>query len=213
MPVIYNKDIDGQTILGVWKIEEREEELLSGLQLKQHELDFIASLNNGKRLLHWLSTRLLLRRMLNTSDYIDCRLDEHGKPYLVDSAYHISLSHSYDYAAVMIGKEQSVGVDIELIKTKIHRIQQKFLSPPELAQLQVKDNTEGLYVCWCVKEAVYKWYGKKGLEFKKHIHIQPFELKNEGAMDVIVDLPEGTRTLTVNYFNTITGYMLGYVVA
>jgi len=213
MPVIYNKDIDGQTILGVWKIEEKEEELLSGLQLKQHELDFVASLNNGKRLLHWLSTRLLLRRMLNTSDYIDCRMDEHGKPYLVNSAYHISLSHSYDYAAVIIGKEKSVGVDIELIKTKIHRIQQKFLSPPELAQLQVKDNTEGLYVCWCVKEAVYKWYGKKGLEFKRDIHIQPFELKNDGLLNVIVDLPGGTRNLTVNYFNTITGYMLGYVVA
>jgi len=213
MPVIYNKNIDEQTILAVWKIEEGEEELLSGLQLKQHELDFIASLNNGKRLLHWLSTRLLLRKMLNTQEYIDCRMDAHGKPYLVNSPYHISLSHSYDYAAVMIGKDRSVGVDIEQIKTKIHRIQQKFLSPPELAQPNVKDDTNGLYVCWCVKEAVYKWYGKKGFEFKRDIHIQPFELKDEGSMTVIVDLPEGTRTLTVNYFNTIPGYMLGYVVA
>ncbi|HEY0177929.1 MAG TPA: 4'-phosphopantetheinyl transferase superfamily protein, partial [Pedobacter sp.] len=103
--------------------------------------------------------------------------------------------------------------DIEQIKTKIHRIQQKFLSPAELAQPGVKDHTEALYACWCVKEAVYKWYGKKGLEFKKHIHIQPFELKNEGEMVVIVNLPEGTRTITVCYFNTIRGYMLGYVVA
>ena len=213
MPVIYNKNIDEQTILAVWKIEEGEEELLSGLQLKQHELDFIASLHNGKRLLHWLSTRLLLRKMLNTQEYIDCRMDEHGKPYLVNSPYHISLSHSYDYAAVMIGKDRSVGVDIEQIKTKIHRIQQKFLSPAELAQANVKDDTNGLYVCWCVKEAVYKWYGKKGLEFKRDIHIQPFDLKDEGSMTVIVHLPEGVRTLTVNYFNTIAGYMLGYVVA
>lgn len=213
MPVIYNKDIDDRTKLAVWKIEEGEEELLSGLQLKQHELDFIASLSSGKRLHQWLSTRFLLRTMLNTSDYIDSRMDEHGKPYLFNSDYHISLSHSYDYAAVMIGKDRSVGVDIERIKTKIHRIQQKFLSPPELAQPGIKDNTAALYVCWCVKEAVYKWYGKKGLEFRKHIHIQTFELKDEGELKVIVDLPEGQQLLTVCYFNTIPGYMLGYVVA
>jgi len=213
MPVIYNKDIDDQTILSVWKIEETEEALFSGLQLKQHELDFVASLKGSKRLLQWLSTRLLLRRMLNTADYIDCRMDEHGKPYLVNSEYSISISHSYDYASVMIGKNRDVGVDIEKIKTKVHLIQHKFLSARELEQLNVKDDTQGLYVCWCVKEAVYKWYGKKGLEFRKHIHIQPFELKDDGALTVLVDLPEGTRTLTVHYFNTIEGYMLGYVAA
>lgn len=212
MPVIYNKDIDDHTALAVWKIEEGEEELLSGLQLKQHELEFLASLSKGKRLLQWLSTRLLLRKMLNTTDYIDVRMDEHGKPHLANSSYSISLSHSYDYAAVMIGKTTCVGVDIEQVKTKIHLIQQKFLSPPELAQANVKDNTEGLYICWCVKEAVYKWHGKKQLEFKKHIHIQPFELKDTGELTVIVDLPEGKRMLTVCYFNTIPGYMLGYVV-
>ncbi|MCD0487024.1 4'-phosphopantetheinyl transferase superfamily protein [Pedobacter sp. MC2016-14] len=210
MPVVFNKNIDNHTILSVWKIEESEELLLAGLQLKQHELDYLASLNNGKRMLHWLSTRLLLRTMLNTADYIDCRMDEHGKPYLVNSPLKISLSHSYDYAAVMIGQED-VGVDIEQVKTKIHRIQQKFLSPPELALPNVKDNTQGLYACWCAKEAVYKWYGKKGLEFKRDIHIQEFELSNEGYMQVLVDLPEGTKSLNVNYFNTIEGYMLGYV--
>ena len=171
MPVIYNKDIDDQTILSVWKIEETEEQLFSSLQLKQHELDFVASLKGTKRILQWLSTRVLLRKMLNTSDYIDCRMDEHGKPYLVNSDYNISISHSYDYASVMIGKYRDVGVDIELIKNKVHLIQHKFLSVKELEELNVKDNTQALYVCWCVKEAVYKWHGKKGLEFRKHIHI------------------------------------------
>ena len=213
MPVIYNKEIDGHTILSVWKIEETEEELFSALQFRQHELDFLASLSGSKRLLHWLSTRVLLRTMLNTAEYIDCRIDAHGKPYLVNSDYSISLSHSYDYASVMIGKNKSVGVDIEQVKTKIHRIQQKFLSVLELETLGVKDHTQGLYICWCVKEAVYKWYGKKGLEFRKHIRIQPFDIQDEGSLTVLVDLPEGTRTVTVHYFNTIQGYMLGYVVA
>ena len=115
MPIVFNKNIDDQTILAVWKIQESEAELISGLQLKQHEHDFIATLNNGKRLLHWLSTRLLLRTLLNTTDYIDCRMDAHGKPYLVNMDYEISLSHSFDYAAVMISGNRKVGVDIELM--------------------------------------------------------------------------------------------------
>ncbi|MEE1946127.1 4'-phosphopantetheinyl transferase superfamily protein [Pedobacter sp. KR3-3] len=213
MPIVFNRKIDDQTILAVWKIEETEEELLASLQLKQHELDVIASLSNGKRALHWLGTRVLLRTMLNTADYIDCRMDEHGKPYLVNSDTHISLSHSYDYAAVIVGKDRKVGVDIELIKHKIKSIKHKFLSDVELAQKQIGDNTDGLYVSWCAKEAIYKWHGKKGLEFKQHIHIKPFKLKKEGSLQALVDLPEGTQELTVSYFKTNDGYMLGYVVA
>jgi len=213
MPIVLNKKIDDQTVLAVWKIEETEEQLLSSLQLKQHELDVIESLSAGKRALHWLSTRVLLRTMLNTADYIDCQMDDHGKPYLVNSDTHISLSHSYDYASVIISKDKKVGVDIELIKMKIKSIKHKFLSDVELAQKQIGDNTNGLYVCWCAKEAIYKWHGKKGLEFKQHIHIKPFKLKDEGSLQAIVELPEGTKELTVNYFKTTDGYMLGYVVA
>ena len=213
MPIVLNKKIDDQTVLAVWKIEETEEQLLSSLQLKQHELDVIESLSAGKRALHWLSTRVLLRTMLNTADYIDCQMDEHGKPYLVNSDTHISLSHSYDYASVIVSKDKKVGVDIELIKMKIKSIKHKFLSDVELAQKQIGDNTNGLYVCWCAKEAIYKWHGKKGLEFKQHIHIKTFKLKDEGSLQAIVELPEGTKELTVNYFKTTDGYMLGYVVA
>lgn len=212
MPVVFSKKIDDQTMLAVWKIEETESQLVAGLQLKQHELDLIASLSAGKRALHWLSTRLLLRTMLNTADYIDCKLDEHGKPYLANSNTHISLSHSYDYAAVIISEDKEVGVDIELVKMKIKSIKHKFLSDVELAQKQIGDNVNGLYVSWCAKEAIYKWHGKKGLEFKKHIHIKPFKLKDEGSLQALVELPEGTKELTVNYFKTKDGYMLGYVV-
>ena len=53
MPIVLNKKIDDQTVLAVWKIEETEEQLLSSLQLKQHELDIIESLSAGKRALHF----------------------------------------------------------------------------------------------------------------------------------------------------------------
>ncbi len=212
MPLVFQKQIDNQSRLGLWKIEENETDLVSSLQLKAHEIEMMNSLNHGKRLLHWLSTRVLLRTMLQTQYYIDCQIDEHGKPFLPNSNFHISLSHSYDYAAVIISEGKQVGVDIELIKHKIKSIKHKFLSDLELAQKNVGDNTQGLYVCWCAKEAVYKWYGKKGIEFKQHIHIKPFKLKDAGELQVVVELPEGQRTLQVHYFQVPEAYMLAYVV-
>jgi phosphopantetheinyl transferase len=213
MPIVLNKQIDSDTILGVWKIEETAEQFISGLQLKQHELELISSFGNGKRAIHWLSTRLLLRVLLQTDEYIDCKIDEHGKPYLANMDAHISISHSFDYAAVMVSKTKKVGVDIELIKHRIKSIKHKFLSDLELAQKQIGDNTDGLYVAWCTKEAIYKWNGTRGLEFKKHIHIKPFKLKEAGCLQALVETFEGTKELTVNYFKTSDGYMLGYVLA
>ena len=34
MPIVYNKNIDEHSVLAIWKIEETEEEMLAGLQLK-----------------------------------------------------------------------------------------------------------------------------------------------------------------------------------
>lgn len=211
MPLVLEKAVNAHTTIGIWKIEEDEEAFRKGLQLKQHELDFIDSLGTGKRLIQWLATRRLLRQLMNTDEYIDCDMDDHGKPYLLNSHYKISFSHSFDYAAVIISDKNHVGIDIELIKHKIKSIKHKFLSDLELAQPQIGDNTNGLYVAWCAKEAVYKWHGKKGLEFKQHIHIKPFKLKNEGSLKVIAQLPTENKELDVNYFNTKDGYMVAYV--
>lgn len=214
MPIVFDLKIDEHTELSVWKIEESHDQLLSGLQLKQHEIDVIESFKSDKRALQWLSTRLLLRTMLDTKEYIDCQMDDHGKPYLVNYDYHISLSHSYDYAAVMISRDSTkkVGLDMEMIKHKIKLVRHKFLSDVELAQKQIGNNIDGLYVCWCAKEAIYKWHGKKELEFKRDIHIKPFKLRDEGDLHALVELPEGTRELEVNYFKTADGYMLAYVI-
>ena len=211
MPVVFTKHIDEHTILSVWKIEETEQELFAGLQLKDHELEFIATFNNGKRLLHWLSTRLLLRTMLKTSDYIATGLDEHGKPFLLNRDYHISLSHSFDYAAVMISKDKQVGVDIELVKEKVLRIRNKFMTDNELAGLPSVDDVSALYICWCAKEAIFKWHGRKGLEFKRDMVIKPFVAAEQGEITALVNLPNGERELRVHYFKVDAAYMLGYV--
>lgn len=209
MALAYFKLYDERTSLAIWKIEETAEELYKQLQLKDHELQYLERLNNGKRSLHWLSTRVLLRKMLNTREYIDCQVDEHGKPYLVNSPYYISLSHSFDYAAVMISEEFPVGIDIELIKDKIGRVAAKFMNPAELAFIDKEQSIEHLYACWCAKEAIYKLQGKRNVSFLENIHIAPFQYAGAGSFPVSLDLKHDEQKFTVHY-EKFNDYMVGY---
>jgi 4'-phosphopantetheinyl transferase len=210
MGLAYYKLCDDKTSLAIWKIEETAGDLYKQLQLKDHEVDYIEKLNNGRRSLHWLSTRVLLRKMLNTQKYIDCKVDEHGKPYLVNSPYYISLSHSFDYAAVIISEDSMVGIDIELIKDKIERVAKKFMSPEELAFICPEQAVEHLYACWCAKEAIYKLQGKRNVSFLDNIRIRPFKYNGEGSFLAELNLQHYNQEFTVHY-EKFHNYMLGYV--
>ena len=210
MALAYHREIDNNTSFAIWKIEESAEELLAQLQLKEHERSYLDTLINGKRNMHWLSTRVLLRRMMDTDGYIDCRVDSSGKPYLSNFPHYISLSHSYDYAAVMISKNKAVGIDIELVKDKIERIAGKFMSPEELEFIGEKDRIDHLYVCWCAKEAIYKLNGKKNVSFLEHIKLKPFEYKGGGSFEAELEIASHPRKFRVHY-EKFNGYMIGFV--
>ncbi len=49
-------------------------------------------------------------------------------------------------------------------------IKNKFLNENEI-QLLPLCNTKFLTLCWCAKEAIYKWYGKGKVDFKNNILI------------------------------------------
>ena len=210
MALVYHQTIDLNTAFGIWKIEESADELLAQLQLKEHEKSFIDSLSAGKRNLHWLSTRVLLRKMMDTDDYIDCKVDSCGKPYLSNFPHHISLSHSYDYAAVMVSNNKAVGIDIELIKDKIERIAHKFMSSEELDFMSEENRIEQLYVAWCAKEAIYKLHGKQNISFLEHIKLHPFNYEVSGIFEATLSLGDHQKKLKVHY-EKFDGYMIGFV--
>jgi phosphopantetheinyl transferase len=211
MALVYLKEINQHTRFAIWKIEESADELLSKLQLSRSERAFLERLNKGKRTLNWLGTRVLLRSMLDTPGYIDCPSDENGKPYLVNFPHKISLSHSFDYATVMLSTTHEVGIDMELVKPKIELIANKFMQEGELKQLTDNQYIEQLYVYWCAKEAVYKLQGKKGVSFKDNIWVEPFSYQSEGGyITAHLRGPYQNATYTV-YYERFQEYMLGYV--
>ena len=210
MAIAYRKQVDDDTEFALWRIEEEADTLYQQLHLNEQEKAYVEQLANGKRHLHWLSTRVLLRTMLDTNEYIDCKIDSHGKPYLVNLPYHISLSHSFDYAAVMISKSRPVGIDIEQIKQKVERIAPKFLTPAERSTISADNKIEHLYVCWCAKEAVYKCYGQKEVSFLDNIALLPFQFATEGYVDVNLHKGNINQDYKVEYLQ-YEDYMLGYV--
>lgn len=210
MAIAYRQQIDDDTEFALWRIEESADDLYKQLQLDDTEKAYTKQLSKSKRYLHWLGTRVLLRKMLRTDEYIDCKVDVHGKPYLVSLPYHISLSHSFDYAAVMISKTSPVGIDIEQVKAKVERIAHKFLNEDELSFINDKRKIEQLYVCWCAKEAVYKCYGQKEVSFADNISLKPFEFEGHGWLDAKLKKGNVNIDYDVNYLH-YEDYMIGYV--
>ncbi|MBD1430929.1 MULTISPECIES: 4'-phosphopantetheinyl transferase family protein [Sphingobacterium] len=211
MALVYLRELNQETKFAIWKIEESTEELLSKLQLDDNEQDKLRQLSKGKRTLHWLATRVLLRYLLQTDNYINCPSDTNGKPYLPDFPYKISLTHSYEYAGVMLSTKGECGMDLELVMDKVVRIKEKFLKPEELEFIQPEQDVLQLYACWCAKEAVYKLQGNKGVSFLEDMTIKPFNYKPQGVMTLDLRKDGLTNTYQV-YYEEFQNYMLGYAV-
>ena len=180
MPIHHHiKYSDSQTSIGIWNIEENEAFFSSKLSLFDDEQLETESLNNRKRL-EWFAGRFLLHDMLGANDRIHCRKDIFGKPFLDEDHRHISLSHSRDFAAVIVS-EHSVGIDIQYFTEKIGRIAPKFMTDAEFASISQIHRLEQLHVYWGAKESLYKAYGKRGLDFRDHIFLDAFVFSIEGG--------------------------------
>lgn len=210
MALVYLRELENNARFAIWRIEESAEELIASLHLDEREKTILQRLNKGKRTLHWLATRMLLRKMLNTSGHIECPSDENGKPYLANFPQRISLTHSFDYAAAMLSDNGEVGIDLELVKPKILRIADKFMKPDELNSIGTDNTVEKLYACWCAKEAVYKLQGNKGVSFKDDMTVLPFEYQDQGILHLQLDATHRHELFKV-YYEKFMDYMLGYV--
>lgn len=211
MPLIIKKEIASGTQLGIWKIEEDAGWFRSQLILDQKENQLIDSIKNPQRKLHWLSSRVLLRTLMNTEDFIHLESDANGKPVIHNFNVQLSLSHSADLSALLLSNKFQVGIDIEKMEYKILRLQQKFLREDELAFVTDHERVEKLYAMWCAKEAMYKFYGKKQLDFRQHLFIKPFEYHASGELSGMIRKGDYSCELKVQY-EKLGIYMMAYVI-
>jgi phosphopantetheine--protein transferase-like protein len=213
MPIVQEFEINPDTRIGIWKIEESMQELKWQLQWGQNDIQQFSVIKNEQRCLHWLSSRVLLRKMLNTCKFIDLKIDEFGKPFLGNSTTHLSISHSGHYVALIISNKD-VGIDIQELKVNIENIATKFVNKEEMKELTTESGgkQECLHALWGAKEALYKLYGKKKLDFKENLHIKDLEIEtNKGTAIGTISNGNYEKEVPV-YFQKLGEYILAFAI-
>lgn len=182
---------------GVWKIEESSDSLFSLLRNGEEYLTQLENIRTEHRRQEWLASRVLLQELLGVSARIAYQAD--GAPYLPDSPFYISISHTKGYVAVLVQKHPAAGIDIEYRSDRVKKIRSRFMTQEEEDGLDKEYETEHLLLHWCAKETLFKMIGQKEVDFRRHLHVRLFPYAEDGSFTV---------------FETRTGqrrqYRLGY---
>ena len=178
MPHYLTQEIRNVGLFAVWKLTETEEELLPLYSLSAEETIFFSSLKNERRRIEWLTSRILLQRLLGQNIQIEYL--PNGKPILIHPKHLFSLSHSKNFVAVIISEHKEVGIDIEKIRN-IETLKDKFLSPEELKTIDTSKNLI-LHLYWGAKEAMYKIYSSYHPLFTEHLSLANVDLKKQTAI-------------------------------
>lgn len=207
MPLFKTIQYNNATKILVWKITESFDDLSQSVVLNPQNQLRLQGMKSEMHQRAFLSVRKLLQE-INHTDF-DLYYDAHGKPHLYGES-HISITHSHQFSAIIIS-DQPVGIDIELQREKIIRIADKFIADKELKRLQTLNSEnfiQTLTVKWGAKEAIFKIQNEKGISFKNHISIQPFELT---ATQTLAHLHfEGLLKEFVIYFESFENFSLVY---
>lgn len=173
MPLYKSITVNDFTKVYLWKIEESFDDLMQGISLTDNSLSRVNSMKSDLHQRGFISIRHLLK-LAGYSD-ADLHYDEFGKPHLKDGNF-ISITHSFEFTAIIISSKNPVGIDIEKQRDKIVKIAHKFTPIEEYKTIANHDALVGkLTIVWGAKESLYKIYGKKKLLFLHHIYIEDFK--------------------------------------
>jgi len=189
MPITHKIERERATIF-VWEITET----LEGLIMLSGNIN-TSNHTSEKRKKEHLTSRLIVNEICPTKTII---YNEVGAPEL-DNGKHISISHSKELIAVIIS-DKKTGLDIEEISEKSLRLASKFVSEKNLIKL----NKEKATLIWCIKEAIYKWHQKGGVDFIKDIVIPEFFAKEHGTVTAYFRKKE----LNLNYLKINKHYLV-----
>ena len=199
MPLLLNKQIDEVSAYAVWNIQETFLELpyLS-------PVPFPAELNPVRQA-EWIIGRILVKSLCEKFDIPFQGIDkeETGKPFLIGSDVHISISHSFPIAAAMIHLEKPCGIDMERPRDKHDYVKMKYLHTSEM---EYKDDLKKLCTIWCAKEVIYKIFGRKFLSLKDEIKVT-FESESKIKGEILKKGHEQTHDL---HYEWVKEYLLAF---
>jgi 4'-phosphopantetheinyl transferase len=157
----------------IWEITETKTELESLYFGKESPPENAPE----QREIEWYASRLALQTATGIK-HLTIKKDQYGKPQIPNVKGYVSLSHTVRFTAAVYHPEKAVGIDLEHMTPRIERIARRFLHPEEIAWMNSPPSLEELYLIWCTKEAVFKRYGSKAVDFKNHIQVSQTNLSS-----------------------------------
>lgn len=195
--LIRKEHIHEDGLLGLWKMEESKQELLELFpqNLRVRASDYVDKMRSGQRALEWLTTRLMVLILLNEEKIT--KRKKNGQPYITDGSYNISISHTKNYAAILLHKTKTVGIDIEARTERVLKIASKFISETEYIDSSQK--TEHQLLHWSAKESMFKAMNLVGVDFKEHLHIEHFTPSKSGVFHAYETKTETGNRFKIHY--------------
>ena len=173
--ILFQKQISESISIAVWQIAETEDCLLNALQLCPEDKANLGSIKLPQVRLQKLACRAALAELLGSNE-IGITYTETGQPQI--KGHHISFSHTKNTVAVALANTP-IGIDIEELTPRILRLYHRFMSREEIDACDL-NNLQELYYYWCAKEAMYKWFAEKNLDFIEDLQV--FKNENKGVV-------------------------------
>ncbi len=195
--LLRKEHIDEEGLIGIGKIAGNHRALLHALPQTQRRAaeEYVSKMRSERRVIEWLTSRVLLYELLGEEKIIDNRPD--GRPFLIDGSYKISISHTKDYAAVLLHKQHSVGIDVETISGRVSKLADKFISENEYIDRSQQVIHQLLH--WSAKETMFKIMEENEIDFKQHLHIHPFRPGKKGVFPASESKTPWQKTFQIHY--------------
>ena len=181
MPIGFKEEIKGLIRYGLWDISESEEELLKDFELSANDQAYLQRIKHKRRRRQWLAGRHLIRELKQVPYFPSIEYSSGNKPAFQNSDLEFSVAHCRDMAAAAVSNVR-VGVDVEHLEKKAWKLREKFLSIEELDLVNGNDKYEVATLCWSAKEALYKFWGHKKVQFNEELILHQFEFADKGVI-------------------------------
>jgi 4'-phosphopantetheinyl transferase len=186
-------EVEKKTV-GIWKVSESIEDLLSLLNLETTLVAKIQNLRSDKRKIEKLATCCLMREF--GLDYSQLTYLPSGKPQLIGNKFHVSISHTAGFVSIALS-ESGVGIDIQSIDARVVKLKSRFVADDEFIDPDLE--ITHLMLHWSAKEAMFKWIDKEEVMFTKHLHVKPFSPVDKGYFEVYETKTEWEMATTAYY--------------
>lgn len=165
--------------IGILSLKTDFAGLMQSFQFSEQEAIEFQEIKHENRKKEFLAVRIILRHV--TGEKCEIIYNENGKPKIKNIPYFISISHSSDFATVIVS-EANTGIDVENIFRNTDIVASRFLSENEKADIDNSLNPKlQQLLYWCAKEAAFKFSKNAEIEFKSQIKIERFETDTEGG--------------------------------